>query len=140
MVYAIVRLYASSHTYLLSSVLLLPLLNESSFSTAHNRNPLTSLHPMPNRLPTSPPLAVLVSELFRIIIFVSERHPRGSKLKLSFLAFTWKGERERGNEYGRQTETSGYEDGERSCSKSGGRDFSRVFSATSRLRFSVAAS
>lgn len=28
----------------------------------------------------------LVSELFRIIIFVSERHPRGSKLKLSFLA------------------------------------------------------
>lgn len=28
----------------------------------------------------------LASELFRIIIFVSERHPRGSKLKLSFLA------------------------------------------------------
>lgn len=50
---------------------------------------------MPNRLPTSTPLTVLVSELFRIIIFVSERHPRGSKLKLSFLAFTRMKERER---------------------------------------------
>lgn len=52
----------------------------------------TEASPLPS--PASPaPLALvgrahlsLVSELFRIIIFVSERHPRGSKLKLSFLA------------------------------------------------------
>ncbi|KAK1136497.1 hypothetical protein K0M31_001047 [Melipona bicolor] len=37
----------------------------------------------------------LVSELFRIIIFVSERYPRGSKLKLSFLAIAGRRERRR---------------------------------------------
>lgn len=41
-----------------------------------------------------------MSELFRIIIFVSERHPRGSKLKLSFLAIVG---REGGGEGGRGT-------------------------------------
>jgi len=102
MVYAIVRQYAPFRAHPLSSVLLLPLLNETSFSTVHNRNLPISLHPMPNRLPTFPPHAVLVSELFRIIIFVSERHPRGSKLKLSFLAFTRTTEREKERE--RETE------------------------------------
>lgn len=99
-VYAIVRLYAPlfTHTHPLSSAPLLPFLNETSFST---RLTTETLPPLRIRCQTAyQPLfssshLVLVSELFRIIIFVSERHPRDSKLKLSFLAFTRKGEKER---------------------------------------------
>lgn len=57
-----------------------PILNETSFSQTRERS-------FPPRSGTVGLAAhPLVSELFRIIIFVSERHPRGSKLKLSFLA------------------------------------------------------
>lgn len=142
-VYAIVRLYAPllpQLTHFLLCCCYPFRTRETSFSTVHNRNPPTSRHPMPNRLPTSTPLTVLVSELFRIIIFVSERHPRGSKLKLSFLAFTRMKERERGKEWRTERDERIRRRREIVQQERLERFLSRLLRATSRLRFSVAAS
>lgn len=145
---AIVRPYAPSftHTHPLSSASLLPFLNETSFSTrltTETLPPSLCTRCQTAYQPLSLSHLVFVSELFRIIIFVSERHPRDSKLKLSFLAFTRKGERERERKRGKecvgQKETNGYEDGEIVRQERWERFLSRL-SATSRLRFSIAAS
>lgn len=74
--------------------MLLPLLNETSFSTVHNRNPPTSLHPMPNLSPSHRPRVRIIP--YNYIRFGTT--PSGLEIEIKLSCF-YTDERERGIEW-----------------------------------------